>query len=415
MIKTSLVEAVERMTPDEFAANQPGLRQALVAAEKSQKAAVTAKFDAAKDVDAYVNLNSIEAFGRGLREHLIDEGYDLDVMAKVNDTLDDIDNLRTQKPGANRARDDTGVFGFGVGQTIQRGRVVDVELNDLQLIRKRINRRRSADPEQNGALTLMKRQLDEFLDTQFHADAIRGDATGIARWADARSAHIDFKKNFKEDRFIRKMVEADSTPEQYRRWLVGASAMAARPEVASTVRRLKGILGETSPQMDAIRMDLLHDVARPIFEGKGGKPNFKGFVANYDKVITRNPSLVRELGLDGGELKALRDFALAADKVQQTRPFGIDPSTFVARYFFGHKIARAAVRVTFIRGIIDHMFKVGETGRRALLAEAIGDPGILTRPLIGRESFVAGSIIASELTKEQDKKPVPPKPQQEAQ
>jgi hypothetical protein len=118
-----------------------------------------------------------------------------------------------------------------------------------------------------------------------------------------------------------------------------------------TIKRLKGILGENSPQMDAIRMDLLHDIARPIFEGGGkGQPNFKGFVANYDKVIKRNPSLVKELGLDNSELQALRDFASAADKVQQRRAFGLDPSTVVARYFFGHKIARAAVRVTLVRG-----------------------------------------------------------------
>jgi hypothetical protein len=396
-IKSSLVDAVERMTPDEFAANQQSLRTQLVDAEAAQKTAVTRKFDEAKTSDAYVNATSIEDFSRGLRDHLIDEGFDLETMKGVRNTLNEMDNIRTRKPGRG-ARDNIGEFGAGVGRTLQPGRVVDVQLNDLQLIRKRINRRFTREGESNAALSLMKNKLDDFLDTQFKNDAIRGDADAITRWKDAREAFIDYKKNFSEDRFIRKMVEEDATPEQYRRWLVGSSAMAARPQVAATVRKLKGILGENSPQMDAIRMDLLHDVARPIFEGRGGKPNFKGFVSNYDKVIQRNPSLVRELGLDSSELQTLRDFAQAADRVQARRPFGLDPSTVVARYFFGHKIARAAVRVALVRGLIDRMFKVGETGRKMLLAEAIGQPGILTQPLIPRGGFVAGSIIANEFT-----------------
>jgi hypothetical protein len=71
----------------------------------------------------------------------------------------------------------------------------------------------------------------------------------------------------------------------------------------------------------------------------------------------------------------------------------------VARYFFGHKIARAAVRVTLVRGIIDRMFKVGETGRKALLAEAIGQPKIL----IPRGGYNAGAIIANEFSQTERK------------
>jgi hypothetical protein len=328
-IKSSLVESVERMTPDEFAANQPQLRKQLMDAEIAQKKAVTQKFEEAKTTDAYVNADNIEDFGRGLRDELVREGYDLDEMAKVQKTLGDIENIRATKPGVGK-RDNLGEFGSGaVPKTFQRGKVIDVQLNDLQLIRKRINKRFSTDASQNSALTLAKSRLDDFLDTQFTKDAIRGDATAVAKWKGARDAFIDYKKNFKEDTFIRKMVEADATPEQYRRWLVGASAMSARPQVASTIKRLKGILGENSPQMDAIRMDLLHDIARPIFEGGGkGQPNFKGFVANYDKVIKRNPSLVKELGLDNSELQALRDFASA---VLPTRYSSAAPSDWIPR------------------------------------------------------------------------------------
>jgi hypothetical protein len=75
-IKSSLVESVERMTPDEFAANQPQLRKQLMDAEIAQKKAVTQKFEEAKTTDAYVNADNIEDFGRGLRDELVREGYD---------------------------------------------------------------------------------------------------------------------------------------------------------------------------------------------------------------------------------------------------------------------------------------------------------------------------------------------------
>jgi hypothetical protein len=58
-------------------------------------------------------------------------------------------------------RDNLGEFGSGaVPKTFQRGKVIDVQLNDLQLIRKRINKRFSTDASQNSALTLAKSRLD---------------------------------------------------------------------------------------------------------------------------------------------------------------------------------------------------------------------------------------------------------------
>jgi hypothetical protein len=150
-IKSSLVESVERMTPDEFAANQPQLRKQLMDAEIAQKKAVTQKFEEAKTTDAYVNADNIEDFGRGLRDELVREGYDLDEMAKVQKTLGDIENIRATKPGVGK-RDNLGEFGSGaVPKTFQRGKVIDVQLNDLQLIRKRINKRFSTDASQNSS------------------------------------------------------------------------------------------------------------------------------------------------------------------------------------------------------------------------------------------------------------------------
>lgn len=405
-IKTSLVNKIKEMTPEEFASNQPGLRQEMLAAERAQKTAVTQKFEEAKTVDAYVKADSIEEFGAGLREHLIDEGFDLDDLKKVNDTIEDLVNIRTRKPGRG-PRDNVGEFGSGAApKQLIEGKVVDVQLNDLQLIRKRINRRHSRAQdagESNAALSLTKNKLDEFLQNQFDADAIRGDKAGVTRWKEANDAFTDYKKNFSEDRFIKKMIEEDAMPEQYRRWFVGANAMGASPQVGSTLKRLKKILGDDSPQIDAIRADLLHDVARPIFEGIGGnpaRPDFQGFIKNYDRMIGKNPSMVKALDLDMADMKGLRDLAKAELAVRGRRVMNLDLSTGIARFVFGHKIARAAMRVTMARGLIDMMFQTGKTGRRSILAHAIGQPDILRTPLIPRSGAFAGGVIAEQFNQQ---------------
>ena len=174
--------------------------------------------------------------------------------------------------------------------------------------------------------------------------------------------------------------------------------MGAKPQVAATVQHLKKLFGENSPQIEAIRMDLLNDVAAPLFEPS---PNYKGFIRNYDNIIRKRPELVRELGLDNKDLMFLRKAAEGAEAARGKRAFGLDLSTAAARFFFGHKIARAAVRVTFARAAIDQMFQVGKTGRRTILSEIAGMD--ISKPLIPRDEFLGGATVAAGLGIERER------------
>lgn len=238
-----------------------------------------------------------------------------------------------------------------------------VKLNALEDFRTRLNRNRPAatDLSQARALDILKGQVDEFVQSKFNADMIKGDPIAVAKWKNARKAHERYMKTFKEDKVIRQLSEKAATPEEMRNWLYGASVTGAKKQSASTVRRLKEIIGEDSPEFRALRQDALLDVMGPLLRET---PNFKQFVKNYDRLIRENKSLVNELFPESATpLRKLRDFANASDNLTpRQRQVRLERMGAVA--LLGHGIARAALKVNLAERAFNLLRRVPERSRR---------------------------------------------------
>ena len=383
-----IVEAVRRMTPEQRAQNAPMVSEALKQARAKETARKDAAFEQALQTKTFIETRSIRDLAESLQRDLFEEGFDLDAdnMAAVRKTLQDMQGE---------------ALGFAPGQNLA------VRLNQLELIRRRINKRSGTDPQTNMALGNLRRGIDEFLDNEFNkialaegqapgqVSAISGDPTGVQAWKEARAAATRWHQRFSEDKVISQLIDQNATPEQYRQWLMGASAMNARREAASTVRRMREILGRDHPALEGIRQDFIFELAEPLLKED---PNFRQFVNNYDTMVRRNPSLVKELELDQKALKDMRDFA----RVQRDLPPSGkvftrgDIVSGVSRMAVGHQIAKAAVRVEFTRRLANAMAGVDVVTPKQIMADLVGvkfgEPAIPKASPLAAE-FIAGAAL----------------------
>lgn len=346
-----IVEAANRMTPSERAANAPALREAMLEASNAAKARKDALYESARQTDTWVETRAVSDLSADIRTSLIDRGYDLEEMPIVRKRLAD---LETTGPDGTIAN-----------------------LSEFEKVRKRVNANRSASPSENSALNQLKRQMDGFLDNEFNkiaigeGSAIGGDMAGVQAWKSAREAHATWKRNFSEDKAIAQLIKMEATPEQYRQWLMGASALNARKEAASTIGRMRNVLGDNHPAIEGIRQDFLFEVAEPLLKAQ---PNFGQFVRNYDAIIRKNPSLVKELGLKGRDLDQLYTFAQVQSKIPPGKvQFAVtDLTRGLAQFFVGHNIAKASLRVNMARNITNMLIGTDRISKKQILAELAG-------------------------------------------
>ena len=250
-----------------------------------------AKFNAAKESRTYVDTGAVKDLSASLFRELVDEGFDLREMKGVANILEELDAIDVRLPGVPGKK----------GQLPLPAKTAN--LNQIELLRKRTNKFKFGTPESTAG-SIIRNGIDDFLDIEFNkaviqdgriakGSALSGDAGGIKAWRDARLAHKGFVERFKADKTISQLIEQDATPEQYSAWLMGASAVNAKRQAALTIKRMKEVLGKDHPTIEGIRQDYLFEMYEPLLKEV---PNFSQFTRNYDSMIRRNPSLVKELG-----------------------------------------------------------------------------------------------------------------------
>lgn len=381
-----IIQLVEKMTPEQRAANMPFLQESIRAAEANFKARKNAAFENAKRTKTYVETRAIKDVSAEVRRNLVDDAFDVSDMPQLQKSLAELDNFGSTDLGLNPRA---------------------VNFRELELIRRRTGRRakdafRSGRDSEGAALVRTKKEIDGFIDNEFNKIAIEqgqsaltGDVAGVKAWKEARALNTEWHKRFNDDKFISQLIAEDATPETFRQWLMGASTMGANREAASVIQRLRKVLGDEHPAVEGIRQDFLFEVAEPILKDT---PNFNQFVRNYDVMVRRNPSLVKELGLRSKDLELLFSLAKVQAKLPAAmRPFHItDVTKAMAQFFVGHKIAKAALRVNVARGLANYFLGVDQIPPKQVVAELagamFGEPAIPAASPIAAE-FIAGAAL----------------------
>jgi len=384
---TSIVDAARRMTPDERATNTIALQQAMREAAKVAAKERKALFKTARETRTFIETRSVRRLANNIEKKLVDDGFDF-TSPRMADVLKTLNEMRSGQ--------------FEIGGSLS------TRLNNLELIRRKINKRKGPDAQANLALNRIKNGMKDFLDNEFNniaiesGSALSGDIAGVAAWNKARTSNVRWKENFSADKTISQLIEKNATPEQYRQWLMGASTMNANKQAALTIRRMKEVLGKDHPAIEGIRQDFLFEVVEPLLKDQ---PNYAQFIRNYDSTIRRNPSLVKELDFNQGNFRELVNFARVQNKLplSQQQIAGIDFARALSQFTVGHQIAKAGLRVRIATAIANRLLRVGKISKKQVYAEIMnvkfGEPAIPKKSLLAAE-FITGAALTG-ITEEQ--------------
>jgi hypothetical protein len=251
--------------------------QGVQGAAASAKTAVTKAYELARSLPGQIHAGVFEGMGQGIKGDLsladnpviIDQGTTPNA-AKMIDYLDrQIANLKIQ----NKADP------FGPPNTEN---ITGVNLNGIDQWRKNLSSIRSdafgASPpgKTSGDARAAQAVLDAFddrIDKAVNGGQFTGDHSAIAAWNNARAANTDYRSTFgirKGDpvsRVVQKIigdnVNDPMTPGKVMDQLVGASRTAPSSLNIAVANRLKGILGEQSPEWIAAKQGLFRSLVEP--------------------------------------------------------------------------------------------------------------------------------------------------------
>jgi hypothetical protein len=264
-----------------------GLADRLKRQEEITKNTSDQLFEAAKSSEAYYPQLQLKLLDQSMADLLSTEQFDL---AKLN-----VAKGRLQK--FNEIVSDTAFDLVDKDNNFINGYVPINKLHNFrQLLNSDITKmRRSTDYEANSeyqALLGMKNHVDEFIDSQFNADLVAGNAEAITKWKKANDWYRDYKQKFSASDAVQKIVDKDLTPEQVKNLILGTGEVVGRAEAGSIVQKMNGIFGNDSPQMEALRKEVIFGVITPLLDDN---PNIQGFIDRVDNVKRKSPTLINEL------------------------------------------------------------------------------------------------------------------------
>ena len=264
-----------------------GLADRLKRQEEITKNTSDQLFEAAKSSEAYYPQLQLKLLDQSMADLLSTEQFDL---AKLN-----VAKGRLQK--FNEIVSDTAFDLVDKDNNFINGYVPINKLHNFrQLLNSDITKmRRSTDYEANSeyqALLGMKNHVDEFIDSQFNADLVAGNAEAIGKWKKANDWYRDYKQKFSASDAVQKIVDKDLTPEQVKNLILGTGEVVGKAEAGSIVQKMNSIFGNDSPQMEALRKEVIFGVTIPLLSDT---PDIQGFIKRVDQLKRRSPTLVNEL------------------------------------------------------------------------------------------------------------------------
>lgn len=356
-----------------------GIQEAVMQAKAANRQFVTSLYDQAKATNAAIPAQEFSRLPDLMRTSL--EGYDLNAFPIVRARMAEMDTFIANLPDN-----------------------ASVRLNAISQFRARLNRTKppANDLAQNTALSIMKGELDSFVDAAFNADMISGDPVAVTRWRNARAANVDYRERFSANKVIRQLAEQSTDPEQIKKWILNSSATGASAEAGMVVGRLRSILGEDSPQFNALRQEIMFDLVEPLLSEA---PNIPQFILRHDKWMRDHPSLAAQVFPES--TNALTDLRNMVKGVSSARgiEFDIDLSRTASRFLFGNALAKNATTIGVTTQAIRSMRNLAmePSRQRQIMADILGydpyAPIIQPRTLAGPATPMTALQAQEELNK----------------
>jgi len=222
---------------------------------------------------------------------------------------------------------------------------------------------------------------------------IVGNPEALEAWKQAYELGGYYKAMFDEDTVIVNMVKnMEADPQTIRRWLFGANSAGFKMQANAVLIKLRDVLGENSPEWDAMRQEFAYDIVSPLFEET---PNLNKFVQNYERSIVRNHSVVETLDpYRTTQIDKLYEIARVARNPYEVG-FNLNFNRIVSQALFGHDISQAAMKRSIAESFIARARTMGESGKRDLIQQITGHD--FDAPLIPKGTFTYNVILSDRI------------------
>jgi len=294
--------------------------------------AVDEAFDEAARHQASVLSEGLALLG-GVRQRLKNRGFiiDPDIFPSTDRAMRQIEDL-IPKSGAE-------------------GSMTARTLEEINTKRKVIGRLINAAPNSEDRLgaTLIKKELDGFLDDVFNKALFEGDAQALEALKSARLVRREFGDRFEArptrttsgrtiqdeaGKIIEQIVEKRATNEQIVNAVFGAGRLFGKRTASDVIRRMRTAVDDPSQIDSALKQLALRRLVRPAMRDGGFDPG--RYARALDDAMERNESVMREV-FAPQELAALRKFrddalkTQRAERVLNTQEFSDKLTTLLSR------------------------------------------------------------------------------------
>jgi hypothetical protein len=277
---------------------------------------------------------------------------------------------------------------------------IATNLRYVERFRQRLGKRiKGADGSEKTALHQIKRALDDRLNEEFNTSmvadgrsALSGEPGALDAYREARKLNQEWQW-FHDTKVIADLIKRETAPEQMSAWLIGVGVAGGRKEAGAIIQKIKKLLGDDHPAIDAIRQDFVYELMSPLLKRK---PSYEQFLNNYDVMIRNNHSVVSALGLTDSDAAILKNFAEVAAKFPRGGKFYSKAEVMqaVAQFSVGHGIAKGAARIKLVTKLMKWMTGGEDILTKKEFLRTIGNE-YMDVPIIPKDSPVAASVLAA--------------------
>lgn len=244
--------------------------QGIQNAASNAKAGVRQAYDFAKNQPGEIHAGAFEGIGPKIKTELsagddpiiIDDKLTPFASRAIQDVENRISNLQIQ----NRADP----FGQPNPENI-----TGINLKGVDQMRRRLSAFRSdafasGNAADGRAAQAVIKAFDNHVDNAVNGGLFNGDPMAVEAWNDARAAHADYKRTFsagKNDptgRVVEKILGKGNNPaaipNDVADFMYGGSGLNPSSLNVNVAKRIKGILGEESPEWSAVKQGLFQRI-----------------------------------------------------------------------------------------------------------------------------------------------------------
>lgn len=366
--RQSMANALNSAAPERVGEVERVLPEALRQLDAVEWAYVNHLYDTARATGpATINPMDVDQFVRNLRNNrLSDYGTvvrgqapDYSEMKILQARLDELSSL---------SRNSQGRF-----QSVDIERLIDIQRRARrQMPPYDLDNR---PPPEVAALNILNHDIDQFLINSM----VSGDPKAVQAWMNASKAAKDYYGTFTDNAILNSIIAQELSANGVKNAIFGANAALMKPrQTLQVVDRIVNIFGLDSPQVAALRAEVVHDIVKGIPLDRSATPSqLEGFLRNLDEVKRRNWDVMERIGLDVSQFETLGELVNAAIRkgdMSTWRESLPRVSNIIASLGFGHEIAKQGLKVRLARTIMSNVFNAGDGVRRQqILYEAINE------------------------------------------